>query len=159
MVNRVLIKTAALFGVWVALSGRYSAANLVLGLTLSGGVAWLTTTPMDRLPPRWSVIAACAYLPWLFARVVASSVHMARLILSPGMPINPTIVRYTPKAQDFRAVVVMGNSVTLTPGTITVEAAPDRLVVHAIDEESAADLVSGTLEQKVARIFSHRVGE
>ena len=54
--------------------------------------------------------------------------------------------------------MVLGNSITLTPGTITVEIAPGELVVHAIDEASSADLADGVLDARVGRVFSAKDG-
>jgi multicomponent Na+:H+ antiporter subunit E len=54
--------------------------------------------------------------------------------------------------------VVLGNSITLTPGTITVEIAPGELVVHAIDEASCADVADGALDARVGRVFSRKDG-
>ena len=85
-----------------------------------------------------------------------SGVHVSRIILSPTLPISPRLIRHQTKLKSDGELVVLGNSITLTPGTITVEVAPGELVVHAIDEASSADLVEGVLDARVGRMFSTR---
>ncbi|MGH7256290.1 MAG: Na+/H+ antiporter subunit E, partial [Nitrospirales bacterium] len=94
-----------------------------------------------------------AYVPWLFSRIVRSSLHLTYLILHPRMPIEPMLVPYRPQLRDKTAVTVLGNSITLTPGTVTAEVSRQGLLVHAMDQDSMSDLVSGRLERRIARVF------
>lgn len=155
MSSLFFVKTGVLWMLWVALSGSYTIANLLLGAVIAGLVVWINPSqaaPSVPLTGR-SVMRGIGSLPWLFGRIVVSSVHMARLILDPRLPIDPQVVRYEPTLKHDWAIVLMGNSITLTPGTITVHADHTQLLVHAIDGESAEDLVSGRLERKLAPIF------
>jgi multicomponent Na+:H+ antiporter subunit E len=101
-----------------------------------------------------SWLAALSYLPWLIGRILKSGFHVSRLILSPSLPIAPRFIRHQTMLESDTELVVLGNSITLTPGTITVEVAPGELLVHAIDEASCADLADGVLDSKVGRVFS-----
>ncbi|RMH37494.1 MAG: ABC transporter permease [Nitrospirae bacterium] len=148
-------KTGTLWVIWLALSGSYTFANMVVGAVVAAGVVWINPMPAVAAPLSWrTLVRALVYIPWLFGRMVASSIHMARLVLDPRLPINPQVVRYTPTCRNAWAIVFMANSVTLTPGTVTIHADEHELLVHAIDEESADDLMSGRLEQKIAPLFS-----
>jgi len=102
---------------------------------------------------RVSWAGVLTYIPWLFSRILASSVHMARLILDPKLPIDPKLFSHHTTMPHHAAVVLLGNSITLTPGTITVEVSPNQLTVHSIDPASSIDLLSGALEKKVATVF------
>ncbi len=118
----------------------------------SAAVAWLNPIGLSGFGAV-SIPAAIAYLPWLFARVLRSGLHVSWLILNPALPISPRVIRHRTKLRSDGALAVAGNSITLTPGTITVEASPGELVVHAIDERSSDDLVGGALEEQVSRVF------
>ena len=148
-----LANTVALFGVWLVLSGKYDLSHVVLGFVVSCGVAWLNTgfphSPFQNFP--W--VRVVLYSPWLFLRIVESSVHLTKLILSPSLPIRPKLVTYRIHLKHRGAIVLLGNSVTLTPGTITVEANDKTLLVHAIDETAAKDLTTGRMERKLAWVF------
>ena len=149
-----LAKTVALFVVWVLLSGKFTAGHLVLGVMASSVVAWLNTglspSPIQQTP--W-IRLVVAYSPWLFIRVVKSSLHLTRLILDPSLPIAPRIIKYQTPLMGKFPVVLLGNSITLTPGTITIEANGQDLVVHAMDEESAQDVVQQEFDKKIAHLF------
>ncbi|MGD9850725.1 MAG: Na+/H+ antiporter subunit E [Nitrospirales bacterium] len=145
--------TLALFGVWLILSGRYDLFHLITGFIVACGVAWLNTgfphSPFHHFP--W--VRAVLYSPWLLLRIVESSVHLTKLILSPALPIKPKLISYRSHLQHQGAMVMLGNSVTLTPGTITVEVNGNTLLVHAIDEIAAKDLTTGRMERKLAWVF------
>jgi len=102
---------------------------------------------------RLSWIGAIAYQPWLFGQILKSGFHVSRLILDPKLPIAPELVRHRTKFRSDGELVALGNSITLTPGTITVEVVPGELVVHTIDEVSRKDFLSGSFEAKIDRVF------
>ncbi len=158
MTGRILIKAALFFLIWVALSGKFNFLHLTIGLVLSLGIAWLNTRPLTEGKLRVSWLALLAYVPWLFSRILASSIHMVRLILDPKLPIDPQLLEHHTALPHQAAIVLLGNSITLTPGTITVEVSPNQLTVHSIDPASSNDLLSGTLEKKVAKVFPQQPG-
>jgi multicomponent Na+:H+ antiporter subunit E len=149
----LILKTAALFVMWVMLSGKFDLFHLGLGLVLSFCVAWINSGHSPFVPRfgLWGRILL--YLPWLFTRIVHSSLHVTKLILHPRLPIHPRLIHYESTLQELPAVVLLGNSITLTPGTITVEVNEKVLLVHALDEVSAEDVTSGKFESKIAEVF------
>ena len=154
----MLLKTAALFIIWLILSGTSHPFHVGLGLVVSFVVTWLNAGHADspfRLVPLLRMIW---YLPWLFGQIVQSSLHVTALILHPALPIAPTLIHYRPRLQSQAAVVLLGNSITLTPGTITCEVNQQELVVHALDEESGHDLTTRRLEHKIAHVFQEQTG-
>jgi len=152
----LILKTTALFVLWVLLSGKFDSFHLVLGLVLSFCVAWINSGHSPFVPRFrlwWKILL---YLPWLFTRIVHSSLHVTKLILHPRLPIHPRLIRYESTLEESSAIVLLGNSITLTPGTITVEVNGRVLLVHALDEVSAEDVTSGRLESKIAGVFGER---
>jgi len=151
--KQFIANTLALLIVWLVFSGQYDLSHVVLGFILSCGVAWLNTgyphSPFHHFP--WGRLVL--YVPWLFLRIVESSLHLTKLILNPSLIIEPKLITYKSRLNHQAAVVVLGNSITLTPGTITVEIEGNQLIVHAIDEASGRDLTSGRMERKIAEVF------
>jgi len=142
-----------LFVVWIVLSGSHNVVHLLGGALLAFLVSWINRSPQQtgiRVRP-WTRVPG--YGLWLFGRILRSGVHLSRLILAPSLPIAPKLIRYQTELESKNAVVLLGNSITLTPGTITVEIQPGELVVHAIDDVSGRDLGQGILEEKVGRVF------
>ena len=150
------LKTAALFMLWVMLSGKFNLFHLGLGGILSFLVAWVNSGHSPFIPrfDIWGKVLL--YIPWLLTRIVKSSLHVTRLILHPHLPIHPRLIHYESTLQELSAVVLLGNSITLTPGTITAEVNDHTLLVHALDEVSGEDVTSRRLESRIARIFKEK---
>jgi len=146
-------KTVAFFAVWLLLSQSYTVFHIALGLLVSFGVALLNTdhakSPVANI--HWSRMLA--YLPWLLWRILQSGIHLSYLILHPRLPIDPKLIHYHTALKEEAGIVLLGNSITLTPGTITAEVNSNELVVHAMDDDSADDLTSLRMEQKIAGAF------
>ena len=154
--RHLVYKALALFVIWLLLTESYTPAHMALGLVASFGVA-LLNTEAGRPPAvaiRW--LQLLRFFPWLFGRILVSGLHLSFLILHPKLPIAPALVRYRTKLGHEHGIVLLGTSVTLTPGTVTAEAQTGELIVHAMDDESLQDLQSQRLERKVADVFRIR---
>lgn len=146
----------ALFLIWLILAASYDLVHLVLGVIAAVVVVWLNPVAANspfRNVSWWGLVG---YMPWLFVRVLKSGLHVTRLILSPSLPIQPQLIEYPTELESEGEVVILGNSITLTPGTITVEVSADELLVHAIDDESGRDLKEGALERKIGEAFRRK---
>ena len=148
-----ILKTIALFGLWILLSGKIDAFHLSVGLLGAAVIAWINTKPRHPDEPPLPLMRLAAYAPWLFWQIMKSGLHITKVILDPRLPINPRLIRYRTKLGNNNAVVLLGNSITLTPGTVTTDVVPGKLVVHALDDQSSGDLLSGTMEQKIDDVF------
>jgi multicomponent Na+:H+ antiporter subunit E len=94
-----------------------------------------------------------AYVPWLLCEIITSNFYIAYLALSPKMPIDPQIMRFKTKLESDISWVMLANSITLTPGTVTIDIADREFMVHALDRKIAASLDTGEMEDRVAHIF------
>ena len=150
---RLTTRALVLFAIWLVLSASYEVFHLVAGALLALLVSWLNQSSMPSAIPVGPWMRAPGYCLWLFGRILASGLHVSRLILSPSLPIAPKLIRHRTELEGNGSMVLMGNSITLTPGTITVEIQPGELVVHAIDGDSGRDLSQGILEERVGRVF------
>ena len=142
----------ALFVLWLVLSASYDLIHVVTGAVVASLVVWLSPSGSSYVR-RFSWMAALAYIPWIFGRILKSGLHVSRLILDPALPIAPELVHHKTNLSSDGELVVLGNSITLTPGTITVEVKPGELIVHAIDAESHQDLSRGIFDNKISRMF------
>ena len=145
-------------GVWVLLSGKFDSFHLSLGLISCGIVAYLSADLLFPSNPtgllgQWFRFAR--YIPWLLAEIVKASLHVTYLVFHPRMMelIDPEIVKFRSKLQGDLALVTFANSITLTPGTITVYVSVDGdFKVHAIDKASG-DPLPGEMERRVSKAF------
>lgn len=146
-----------LFALWLLLSGHYDAFHISLGVICCALVAYFSH---DLLFPEFQLGGSigvgfrfACYIPWLLYQILLANIHVAKVVLSPKMPIDPAIIEFKSKLKGDLAHSTMGNSITLTPGTITVDIREGNYYVHAIDRVVADDLLSGEMENRVARIY------
>ncbi|WP_232364069.1 Na+/H+ antiporter subunit E [Desulforapulum autotrophicum] len=148
-----------MFLFWVVFSGRFDGFHLGLGVISCAIVSWFVSdlsTPDPRPISMFRLwLNFILYFPWLIWQIFLANIHVLLLVLSPNMMdrIDPHIVKIKTRMRDRLALVTFANSITLTPGTITVNVSIyGDLSVHAIDKESAAGL-PGEMERRVAGIF------
>jgi len=92
------------------------------------------------------------YAPWLILEIIKSNLHVVGVILSPSMPIQPQLVRVRGAQRTAIGQVVYANSITLTPGTITLDVRDGEFLVHALTDVTAAGLREGTMDRKCAAL-------
>jgi len=146
----IVVATLALFATWVAwtqsLDPQELAAGAVLSLLvaiLAGGMPFRAETLGILHPKRF--LYALAYLPYLFKEIVKANLDVARRVVAPALPIRPGIVRVKTKLRNPIGRLVLANSITLTPGTLTVDIRGDELFIHWIDVR-AKDVQAATEE-------------
>jgi multicomponent Na+:H+ antiporter subunit E len=147
-----------MFGFWILLSGKFDLFHLTLGVLSSALVSFLSTDILmrdNRKHDRLGITCRfICYIPWLLSQIVLSTLHVTYLALHPKMTerIDPTIVTFKTKLQTTIAQVALANSITLTPGTITIRIEDGVFYVHAISRKAAAGL-PGEMEDRLARVF------
>ena len=151
----LFLKTMGFFLIWLLLSASFNLFHVGLGLVAAFGVAWFNT---DRSASRFTILRLRIvwYFLWLVGRILQSGFHLSVLILHPALPIDPKLIRYRTKLREEAGIVLLGNSITLTPGTITVEVNSQDLVVHAMDDKSAHDVTSLHMDQRIAGLFGEK---
>jgi multicomponent Na+:H+ antiporter subunit E len=148
-----------MFIMWVVFSGKFDPFHLTLGVISSLIVAFMSTdllitsTKIRSIPVLWGRFIL--YFPWLLWQIVLANIHVLKLVFDPKMmeKINPQMVHFKSRLNNDMALVTFANSITLTPGTITVSLSLyGDFAVHAIDDDCAASL-PGEMEDKVGHIF------
>ena len=141
---------------WLLLSAHFDRFHVGAGVVCSVIVAYAShdllfkDTGNHRLTKTLRFIA---YLPWLIYQIVLANIDVAKRALSPSMPIDPRVVTFKTILKSDMARTALANSITLTPGTVTIDIVDDVFYVHAIAKEPADDLLKGAMERKVAHIF------
>lgn len=156
-----ILQVVLLAAIWLILSGKLDAIYLFWGFVSIVFVMWMSNRmhniPLAENEPcgatRIIIPRLVIYLFWLVWQIIKAGVYVAYIVLHPKMPIKPMIVRFTSKQPNVLAKVVLGNSITLTPGTITLDIAEQLFTVHALSREIEEDLVTGDMESRVARLY------
>lgn len=143
-----------LYAFWLALSGLYKPFLLTLGAitcVLALAMALRLRTIDAEGAPFHLIGRAFTYYPWLVKEIVKSAWSVTKVVLDPRLPISPTMTRVKPGQKTTAGVVTYANSITLTPGTLTVAASNDEFVVHALTRDGAIDVESGGMDRRVSQ--------
>jgi len=147
------LKTGLFTLIWCVLANCWESPQVAMGAGAALAVAWLNTEQTgSRVSLR--VFRMLRYCLWLAGSIFRSGCHLSLLILNPRLPINPKMIRHRCELSNDSSAVLLGNSITLTPGTITVELDSHDLIVHTIDDSSAADVTDRHIERQIDGLFS-----
>ena len=152
-----LLVAAAVFAFWVVVSGSLRLPDLVVGgvvalLLGQWSVRFLWSGAAPAVPGSLLLVLP-AHLLLLAGEVALAALHVARLVLDPRLPIRPRLVQCRTGLRSAAARTTFALSLTLTPGTLAVDAEGSCFLVHCLDEDSAQRLLEGALERRVARMF------
>lgn len=145
----------ALFGVWLLLSGFFEPLLIAFGIGSCLLVLWIAWR-MDVVDHEghpihlgWRIIFYWVWLGWEIAK---ANVDVARRIIDPKLPIDPVLVEIKTSQKSELGQVIYANSITLTPGTVSVRVRKDVILVHAVAESLADDLAGGEMDRRVTAV-------
>lgn len=139
---------ALAFLLWLLLTGSLAPAELAAGLLVAATAAALSHPRVTlltglRLTPA-APLHLLAYLGVFAVALVRANLDVARRVLSPALPIHPGVVQIRTRLRSELGRLLLANSITLTPGTLTVDVEEDRLLVHWISLPAGADVEAAT---------------
>jgi len=161
----IVLQFVILFIFWLLLSGRYEAKYIILGAISAALVTFLTNDLFyfvlqrgERLGIKtrqvflqmWRFLL---YLPWLLLQIIMANLQVAYLVLHPRMPIEPVLLLFRTRMSKGIAQVTLGNSITLTPGTITTSLEDGNYIIHTLKPPLASSLVEGKMQNKIAKVY------
>ncbi|MBS3885817.1 MAG: Na+/H+ antiporter subunit E [Dethiobacter sp.] len=149
-----MLFTIILLIFWFLMSPSLSLRNIAVGLVCCLAVTYFWSPDLFkpgqpfRIAPR-QVAQLAVYLLLLAYNVVVANVHVALIVLSPKLPISPGFILVKTKLQNELTRTLYANSITLTPGTITINLNSDRLLVHALTKGTAQGVCDWHLENRL----------
>ncbi|MDA3778959.1 MAG: Na+/H+ antiporter subunit E [Bacteroidales bacterium] len=147
-IKNLILSFVVLFATWLLLNYEtFDLVNIGIGVVISLVISLIFCNKCDifsdlKLTPK-AMLFSFIYVFVFFAELIKSNFDVARRVLSPSLPINPGIVEVKTKLKSKIGRIILANSITLTPGTLTLEIEDDSLFIHWIDVESE-DLENAT---------------
>ncbi|MFA7271083.1 MAG: Na+/H+ antiporter subunit E [Sterolibacterium sp.] len=151
---------AALFVFWLLLSGIFTPFLIIAGAG-SAIVVVLFARRMEVIDPeghpdRLVWLSMFTYWPWLAKEIGVAAWDVTKRTLHPQLPISPTLIEFAPTQRTVMGLVIHANSITLTPGTISVEVEPGRFLVHALTQEGADGLTGSEMDRRCTALETRR---
>jgi multicomponent Na+:H+ antiporter subunit E len=151
---RLLSLILVLTAVWLLLSGHFDPLFYGLGAVSVALSVWVSARMkvVDHEGHPFHIAGRVfIYFPWLFWEIIKSNIDVARRVLSPSLPIDPRVIVVRASQKTAVGRTIYANSITLTPGTITIDVRGSELEVHALTEASAEGVRSGAMDAHVTR--------
>lgn len=147
---------AAMAAMWLLLSGHYEPLLLGFGV-VSCVVVVAISLRMDVVDREGHPVhlgrGALTYIPWLLIEIAKSNIDVARRILDPRLPISPTRLKVKASQTSELGQVVYANSITLTPGTVSMVVQDGYIDVHALTADGARSLAAGDMDRRVTAMM------
>jgi len=152
---RLLFWTILLFALWMVLTANFQIFNILVGIGVSFSIALLYTKlfthkTFEFISPFWFLV----YLYVLLKNLIISNIQISKRILRPDMKLSPAIVAVKTNLESDWKKLLLANSITLTPGTLTLDIKDDMLFIHVIeyDEDSNKENITKEFEDIIAKI-------
>ena len=157
-----IIAALGLVALWLLMSGLYKSLILIFG-AISVLLTLYIINRMDKVDGHKlgydiGVFATIKYLVWLMVEIAKSNWAVTKVILSGKMPDNQKMFEVPVTQKSEIAQVVFANSITLTPGTVTVESEDDNFIVHALDFGEGDMDALGDMDTRVSAIETDNAG-
>jgi len=162
----LLLQFVPLYALWLVLSEHYQPFYLISGALICGFIVFFNHEMFaDFLPTdRNSMLTMQSafrtafnlmkYLPWLVFQIIRDNLLVAYLVIHPKMPIDPRLLSFKTGYHRSASQVILANSITLSPGTMTILLENNHYLIHALIPSSCDNLTSGETQARVAKIFN-----
>ena len=146
-----------LFGFWVLLNGQWTAEIAIVGLIVCAALYAFMCAFMGYSPKReWQIARRipriAGYFVYLVGEVFKSSFAVMKLIWSPTMVIEPEVTSFRTKLRTDAGKVVLANSITMTPGTLTIDVQEDEFLIHCLDTSFDVGQEGFDMEDRVMKL-------
>ena len=146
----------ALLASWFCWSGHTAPWMLALGGLSCLFAIWVCMrmgiVDEEGAPVQLGFRPFTTYAPWLIKEIVKSNIDVTRIILSPKMKLERNLIEVGANQRTVLGRVILANSITLTPGTVSVSTEKDRILVHALSFSGAEEDISGEMSRRVCRL-------
>lgn len=145
------------FLLWIIFNGRVTAEIVVFGLVISAAVYWFICRFMDFSPSRELMYLKkggylIQYLYHLLKEIIIANIATMKLVCSAGRVVEPTLIVFETHFKNDTSRFLLANSITLTPGTITVSVDGDKFIVHCLDKTLADGIETSVFVKLLEKI-------
>jgi multicomponent Na+:H+ antiporter subunit E len=162
--GRLALQFSTLFVFWLVLSGKLELKYLIFGIASAAIVTFVTQDLLEFKESQRSTSSSVSsllktgwrlfsYFMWLVYEIVKANLQVAYIVLHPKLPIEPGLLRFRTRLRSPVGHVILANSITLTPGTITVDLVDGTYLVHALVPDAAGSLLEAKMQSKLEAIF------
>lgn len=156
---RILLLFSLLLAFWLLLSGHMDPLFISMGVVSAAASTWFGAKLLERTVgdaarhPRVHLFWAAILVGWLLGRMVVGAVQVARIVLDPRCTPRPGVTQFRTQLRSPAARTVLASTITLVPGTITLEVEGDLFTVHSFTPDAVDDLADARMQNRIAAAF------
>jgi multicomponent Na+:H+ antiporter subunit E len=154
-----LVTWLLLAALWIGLSGYFDAVHLIFGFVSVTLVSAISHKHLVGDGPMWRglgrLVRLVVYVPWLLWEITVANYDVMLRVLG-FRDVDPCVVRFRPDLTSDFGRVALANSITLTPGTVTIRIREGEFIVHAISPAAADGVLGGRMERRVRSVEGGR---
>lgn len=159
--RNLVFNAVLLTAFWLILSGLYDFFHILLGV-ISVGLVLLFNAKLrnyqfydekEENTTNFKLHRMFYFIPFLVWEIISSSFRVAYIIIHPRMPMKTAIIKFKTKLPNMGAKVLLGNSITLTPGTVTLQIEGDEFLIHSLTNENVEAHIDHSLAVEVAKVY------
>lgn len=159
--RNIILNFFLMMSFWLILSGHYDLFHISLGVISICTVLWFNAKlrnhnffdESDNKNVNFSLLRLFYFIPFLVWEIISSSFRIAYLIIHPKMPIKTGIIKFRTNLPNMAAKVLLGNSITLTPGTVVLQIEKDEFLVHSLTSDADEAHIDHSLAVEVAKLY------
>ena len=146
-----------LFGFWVLLNGCWTLEIAMIGVVVSAALYAFIVKFMDYSPKKeWAIARRlpriAGYFLYLVKEVFLSAWTVIKLVWSPKLEVEPEVATFHTQVRTLPGKVVLANSITMTPGTVTVDVRDDLFLIHCLDTSFDVGKEGFEMERRVMAV-------
>lgn len=160
-IGNTILTGISLMVFWLLLSGHYDIFHISTGVVCVVAVLFLNHRlnlyryyeegGRELMTIRF--FRLFVYVPWLLYMLFIAAFQVAYMVLHPRLPIRPSLLKFSANMPNVASKVVLGNSITYTPGTLTLLVRDDYFLVHALSPDSRSAIEDGSMPREVAKLY------
>jgi multicomponent Na+:H+ antiporter subunit E len=153
---RFIIAFIVLFAFWIFVSSAIDIQHILIGALSAYIISHfsydLLLQKNEKIPGLRAIPLYVSYLGNLAFEIIKANIQVARIVLDPRLPISPSIVEFKTILKSETAKASLANSITLTPGTLTIDVVGDKFIVHALTKEDGEEVLDWHMEKKLFEV-------
>lgn len=154
---KLFIFFGVLFSFWIVLASKTDMQTIVVGIVVSSMLVFYNRNLISNKNSEIKfslnfVFNFFVLLAKLLLEIIKANIHVALIVLNPKLPISPTVTTINTNIKSTNLKVFFSNSISLTPGTLTLVNDKDKIIVHCLTEKAKTDLEDWTIEKSILKL-------
>jgi multicomponent Na+:H+ antiporter subunit E len=154
--KRFFASSVIMFIFWIVVSSSIDVPHLLIGVLAALLIGYFSSDFLIQSEREIRYFKALPhflfFIALLIIEILKANIQVARLVLDPSLPISPSIVKFKTKLRKDTSKATLANSITLTPGTLTIDIKGDTFYVHTLTKEAAEDVTNWPIEDVLREV-------